>query len=133
MNNQRVSLGNENLELAVKMWPGELGHIAVKVLNSFSEKYGISIALGDLLLLDGKWYVTHAGLLRIAQRRRCHGIKTSLQYVASDPMAHRWVFKAIVFKTGSFEGLCRLRRRRSVQHVFPSSRRRNARCRDASR
>ena len=87
MNNQRVSLGNENLELAVKMWPGELGHIALKVLNSFSEKYGISIALGDLLLLDGKWYVTHAGLLRIAQRRRCHGIKTSLQYVASDHMA----------------------------------------------
>ena len=104
MNNQRVSLGNENLELAVKMWPGELGHIALKVLNSFSEKYGISIALGDLLLLDGKWYVTHAGLLRIAQRRRCHGIKTSLQYVASDPMAHRWIFKAIVFKTPASKG-----------------------------
>ena len=60
MNNQRASLGKENADLAVRMWPGDLGQAALKALNSFSEKYGFSIALGDLLLLDSKWYVTHA-------------------------------------------------------------------------
>jgi hypothetical protein len=104
MNNQRISLVKENADLAVEMWPGELGHAALKALNSFSEKYGFSIALGDLLLLDSKWYVTHAGLLRIAQHRRCHGIKTSLQHVVSDPIANRWIFKTIVYKTRGSKG-----------------------------
>ena len=73
-------------------------------LNCFSEKYGFSVALGDLLLLDTEWYVTNAGLLRIAQRRRCHGIKTSLQKDVSDPIASRWIFKATVYKTPGSKG-----------------------------
>jgi hypothetical protein len=48
--------------------------------------------------------VTHAGLLRIAQRRRCHGIKTSLQKDVSEPISNRWVFKATVYKTGGSIG-----------------------------
>src|SRR5271168_3239013 len=104
MSRPRASLRKENAALAKSMWPGDLGHAALKALNSFSEKYGLSVAFGDLLLLDTKWYVTHAGLLRIAQRRRCHGIKTSLQYVVSDPIASRWVFKATVYKSGLSRG-----------------------------
>ena len=104
MNSQRASLTKENADLAQSMWPGELGQTALKALNSFSEKYGLSVALGDLLLLDSKWYVTHSGLLRIAQRRRCHGIKTSLQHLVSDPIASRWVFKATVYKTPGTKG-----------------------------
>ena len=50
------------------------------------------------MLLDSKWYVTHAGLLRLAQRRRCLGITTSLQRHLSDNAANRWVFKATVYK-----------------------------------
>ncbi|MGA8224399.1 MAG: hypothetical protein WB780_22325 [Candidatus Acidiferrales bacterium] len=56
------------------------------------------------MLLDGVWYVTHSGLLGIAQRRRCHGIKTSLQKDVSDPIASRWVFKATVYKTPGSRG-----------------------------
>jgi hypothetical protein len=104
MNSQQASLRKENADLAKSMWPGDLGHATLKALNSFSEKYGLSVALGDLLLLDTKWYVTHTGLLRISQRRRCHGIKTSLQYVVSDPIASRWVFKATVYKTPGSKG-----------------------------
>jgi hypothetical protein len=104
MNSKRVSLKKENLDLAEGMWPDDLGRAALKALDSFSEKYGFSIALGDLLLLDSKWYVTHAGLLRIAQRRRCHGIRTSLQKDVSDPIVSRWVFKATVYKTPSSRG-----------------------------
>ena len=104
MNSQRAGLKRENVELAGSMWSGDLGRAALKALDSLSERYGFSIALGDLLLLEGKWYVTHAGLLRIAQRRRCLGIKTSLQKDVSDPIASRWIFKATVFKTAGSKG-----------------------------
>jgi hypothetical protein len=104
MRNEQANLKKENAALAQKVWPGGLGCAVLKALDSLSTKYGLSIALGDLLLLDGKWYVTHAGLLRTAQRRRCHGIRTSLQKDVSDPVASRWVFKATVYKTPSSKG-----------------------------
>jgi hypothetical protein len=69
MNSYRASLRKENADLAESMWPGDLGHAALEALDSLSEKYGFSVALGDLMLLDRKWYVTHAGLLRIAQQQ----------------------------------------------------------------
>src|SRR5437762_14295835 len=52
-------------------------------------------------MLDGSWYVTHFGLLRIAQRRRCSGIKTELAESVSNPRESLWVFKATVFKSES--------------------------------
>jgi hypothetical protein len=104
LKNERTNLKSENAELAQSVWPGELGGSILAALGSLSTKYGLSIALGDLLLLDSKWYVTHAGLLRIAQRRRCHGIKASLQKDVSDPLSYRWVFKATVYKTPSSKG-----------------------------
>jgi hypothetical protein len=104
MNRQRADLKRENIELAESMWSGDWGRAALKALDSLSERYGFSIALGDLLLVEGKWYVTHAGLLRIAQRRRCLGIKTSMQRDVSDAIASRWVFKATVFTTSRSKG-----------------------------
>ena len=104
MKHGQADLKKENAELAQSVWLGELGCAALKALDSLSTKYGLSIALGDLLLLDGKWYVTHAGLLRIAQRRRCHGIRASLRKDLSDPVADRWVFKATVYKNTCSRG-----------------------------
>jgi hypothetical protein len=66
------------------------------------EKFGFSLASGEIQLLNGNWYVTHAGLLSIAQRRRCEGIRTTLVKQLSDPAVGRWVFRATVYKkTGS--------------------------------
>jgi hypothetical protein len=92
-----------NFRLAQKVW-GELPRTAVYGLGELTGTYGLSVALGGIQLIDGRWYVTHAGLLRIAQRRRCHGIKTYLQKDVSDPVANRWVFKATVFKTPGSRG-----------------------------
>jgi hypothetical protein len=64
----------------------------------------LSIAAGDLQLLDGRWYVTHSGLLQLASRRGCRGINTALQDKASDFASGRWVFKAIVYKSGHSKG-----------------------------
>ena len=62
------------------------------------------MAAGDLLLLEGKWYVTHSGLLQLASRKGCRGIKTILQERLSDVTTSRWVFKATVFKSTSSKG-----------------------------
>ena len=59
---------------------------------------------GDLLLLEGRWYVTHAGLIRMAQRKHCCGIKSALVERLSDPLAGRWVFKATVYKSPRSRG-----------------------------
>jgi len=92
-----------NLSLAHAAW-GDLSPTLLQGLEELTEKYGLSVALGDVQQIDGRWYVTHAGLLRTAQRRRCQGIRTSLQKDVSDPIASRWVFKATVYKTPSSRG-----------------------------
>jgi hypothetical protein len=56
------------------------------------------------MFLEGRWYVTHSGLLRIAQTRRCSGIKTVIQDRLSDPPSARWVFRATVYKSPRSRG-----------------------------
>jgi hypothetical protein len=67
-------------------------------------RFGLSSALGDLISLDGRSYVTHAGQLRLANLRRCAGIRTVLAKDFCDPSVGRWVFKATVYKTSTSRG-----------------------------
>jgi hypothetical protein len=67
-------------------------------LKELAEKHALSVSSGDLQLLDGRWYVTHSGLLRVSKRCRCSAITTSIDRFASDIPSGRWVFKAIVYK-----------------------------------
>jgi len=92
-----------NAKLARQLW-GELSRTTLHTLRELTAKNSLSIAAGDLQLLDGRWYVTHAGLLQLASRRGCNGIKTILQERLSDGGAGRWVFKATVFKNPSSKG-----------------------------
>jgi hypothetical protein len=92
----------QNIRSAREIWEVSASQIAT--LKGLTAGLRLSILAGDLNLLDGKWYVTHAGLLRTAQRRRCHAIRISLQRDVSDPIAHRWVFKATVYKTPGCRG-----------------------------
>ena len=98
------SLIRENVTLATSLWRDELNPRVLPELKSLSDELGLSIGSGEVLLLDGKWYVTHAGLLRLALRRRCLGIRTSLQEKVSDSNAGRWVFKATVYKSARSRG-----------------------------
>ena len=104
--NKRVvgSLVRKNIRLARTLWRHQLNCLRIPELKKLSLHPGLSIGAGELLLLDGKWYVTHAGLLRIAQRRRCLGIRAVLQGGLCDPAAGRWVFKAIVYTSASSKG-----------------------------
>ncbi len=92
-----------NLKLARSLW-GTLPIAAVKQLKELTAKFRLSVAAGDLQLLEGRWYVTHAGLLRIAQRRRCTGIRTSVDRRLSDSNSNRWVFKATAYTAAGPKG-----------------------------
>src|SRR5258707_4073426 len=97
-------LARKNVKLAKEKWFRELNKEHLQALKSLTEGYGFAVTLGDLLLLEGKWYVTHAGLLRLATRNRCHGIQVHQVRDFCDPRTLRWVFKASVYKTPGSKG-----------------------------
>jgi hypothetical protein len=100
---RRINLLLLNAKFARAIW-GVIPRIALHSLKRFTETYGLSIAAGDLQFLDCRWYVTHSGVLRIAKRSRCAGIRTAVEKDLSDPTAGRWVFKAAVYKTPRSKG-----------------------------
>jgi hypothetical protein len=60
--------------------------------------------LGDIIYIDGHWYVTHAGMLRLARRNRCSGIHVRPAVGFCNPAASRWAFKATVYKSEKCKG-----------------------------
>ncbi len=97
-------LVRQNIRLAKRWAAGQLGTASMDRLRDLTRAHHLSISQGEILCIDGKWYVTHAGLLRIALRARCFGIRTVLQERLSDPLAGRWVFRATVFKSPRSKG-----------------------------
>jgi hypothetical protein len=91
-----------NARCARSIW-GRLPSTTFDALRQLTNRLGLSVAAGDLQLLENRWYVTHSGLLHIAQRRRCFGIRT-IEGRLSDPLANRWVFKATVYKSRNSKG-----------------------------
>lgn len=98
-----LTVWRENRRSARLVW-GKLTPEVMTRLRALTMHYGLSVAAGDVQFLNGCWYVTHAGLLGLAERKKCSCIKTSLQRDVSDPIASRWVFKATVYKAASSSG-----------------------------
>ncbi len=94
----KAKLIRENLRAVKQLYP-HVTNSQMLVLRELSLTLGLSVRSGDLLMLDTRWYVTHSGLLRVAQRRRCSGITTELEEGVSTPKESRWVFKATVAKS----------------------------------
>jgi hypothetical protein len=86
------------MHLAKTLWD-ELGDVKSRELRELMVRYRLSVFRGDVMYLDHRWYVTHSGLLGLAFRRHCLGIKTTLQSRLSDPQNNRWVFRAVVYKS----------------------------------
>jgi len=111
MNSQKASyrertllLFRRNLRLARAKWETALSSEAELALRGYSEQLSLSVERGDLLLIDGRWYVTHSGLLRIATRKRCCGIAVTAMPRLCDPSSSRWAFKATVYKSPTCKG-----------------------------
>jgi hypothetical protein len=98
-----LSAFRSNAKLAKAAWGG-LSKIELRSLRSLTEKYRLSVAAGDLIFLESRWYITHSGLLAISQRRGCSGIRTVVEKELSNPASDRWVFRATVYKSRRSRG-----------------------------
>jgi hypothetical protein len=92
-----------NKRLAQSIW-GKLSPLVSASLQGLTFSYGLSVGRGDLICLDGRWYVTHAGLLRLSSRRGCSGIRVELVTDFCDPSNNRWTVRAQVYRAGRSEG-----------------------------
>ena len=93
-----------NLTVAKRLWFGQINREQRLLLRSLSDSYGFSVAAGDLQLLENRWYVTHTGLIRLAQRRACSGITVRPIAEFCEQSSGRWVFKAIVYRRSRTKG-----------------------------
>jgi hypothetical protein len=83
---------------------GDLSKTALKSLEGLVSRHKLSLADGDLKYMNRGWYVTHSGLLRLAERRHCAGMHVAPVLKSSDPASSRWVFRAVVFKSRTCKG-----------------------------
>jgi hypothetical protein len=92
-----------NAEIAQAMW-GNMSQIAIDTLGELTKRHSLRIDSGDLLYLGGTWYITHAGLLRIAHRKHCSGILVRPAYQFCEAAGSRWAFRATVYKSQTCKG-----------------------------
>src|SRR5436309_3522130 len=92
-----------NAKIAQAIW-GKLSDIAIDALEDLATRYSLQIASEDLLYLAGSWYITHTGLLRMAERKHCSGILVTPALEFCDPARARWAFRATVYKCRTCKG-----------------------------
>jgi hypothetical protein len=98
------TLAIANRKSARKRWGSLLNDLHLSALRELSVLFGFSVAMGDIIFLDGTWYVTHTGLVRLARRERCMGINVEPVPEFSEPSAQRWAFRATAYRSKSCRG-----------------------------
>ncbi len=96
------SLTAQNIKAARQKWAASAA--SVVALRRISKHLRLSVVVGELMLVDNAWYVTHAGLMQLAQRRHCSGIHVEPANQFCNPAGSRWAFKATVYKTSRCRG-----------------------------
>jgi hypothetical protein len=92
----------QNIRAARQNWA--LSNNQATLLKTLTCEFKLSVAIGDLKLINGGWYVTHSGLMRLARRNRCIAIAVKPVREFCDPASCRWVFKATVYKSTRSRG-----------------------------
>ena len=98
-----MSLYRTNARLALQKW-GHVSRQCLRELKALTEQHRVSVGAAHVVLLEGKWYVTHAGLLAIARRHRCCGIYTEPATEFCQQPASKWTFKATVYTCRASRG-----------------------------
>jgi hypothetical protein len=93
------SLVRQNTKIAKHLWSRELGPYDLSALAELTHHFGLLLASREILWLNGRWYVTAGGLLRVAAKNHCRGIQAHAISKLCDPSRNRWVFKATVYKS----------------------------------
>jgi len=92
----------ENVRLARGTTP--FSSRAIDLLATITKDFGFSFKAGELQIIDGNWYVTHTGLLRLARRRKCRGIQVEAVDSLCDSAASRFVLRATVYPSKNSSG-----------------------------
>jgi hypothetical protein len=92
----------ENVRLVRGTVP--LSSRADDILASITRDFQFSYKAGELQIIDGSWYITHTGLLRLARRKKCHGIHVEAVDSLCDSAASRFVLKATVYPSKRSSG-----------------------------
>jgi len=100
----RPRLFQENVRAAKSLMDLPLGPRMASQLKVLSREYGFAVGAGELLILDSNWYVTHAGLVRLARRKRCRGIQVEAVDSLCDSASNRYVLKATVYPSKGSAG-----------------------------
>jgi hypothetical protein len=66
--------------------------------------FQFSFKAGELQIINGNWYITHTGLLRLARRKKCRGIHVEAVDSLCDSAASRFVVKATVYPSKNSSG-----------------------------
>jgi hypothetical protein len=101
---RKHNLASENLRFARRFISGNLTPLLVQQLRELTSRFSLSLKFGDLILLSGGWYVTHAGLIRLAERSNCSGMQVHPVRHLSDPSSGRYAFRATVYKSSHCRG-----------------------------
>ena len=75
----------QNLRFVKRFVSQQLSAILIEQLRELTRNFSLSLTCGDLLLLSGGWYVTHAGLIRLAKRCHCSGMQVQPVRQLSEP------------------------------------------------
>jgi hypothetical protein len=94
----------QEIDLAKRLWGARVSGSLLEQFKELVQTIGISVAAGDIQLLDGRWYVTHSGLLRLARRKRCVGIDTAAISEFCDRTNGHYAFRVTVFTSRSCKG-----------------------------
>ena len=99
-----AELTRSNLRLARVKYGTALSLVLRASLQALTRQFGFCLQLGEILLLDGSWYVTHSGLLRLATRKGCIGIRVQPVSGFCSPAESKWAFRATAFKSATCKG-----------------------------
>ena len=97
-------LVTNNVRLAKRCGSPGLTPLSLDRLRELTRSNWLSLRAGDLVLLDGNWYVTHTGLVRLARRKKCSGIHVEAVPALCDSAANRFVMKATVYPSKNSAG-----------------------------
>jgi hypothetical protein len=92
-----------SIRIARRIW-NDLSREALIRLREIATQHDFSVGAGDLIYLHNGWYVTHAGLIGLARRKRCSGIHVEAVDSLCDSGASRFVLKATVFPSKGSSG-----------------------------
>ncbi len=92
-----------SIRTARKLWTN-LSREALIRLREIATQHDFSVGAGDLIYLNNGWYVTHTGLIGLARRKRCNGIRVEAVDSLCDSASSRFVLKATAFPTKDSSG-----------------------------